>query len=239
MKIKCRGENFCVDESLFRERFGWFILKRDESAIGWWVNGYFVSDLAVTSEETDPRIIYLTMGPTDYFLGWEITAWLRTYNREAETKKNPRSTGEHMNQQYCLGFAFDKLNDVLLIRKLKPDWQAGFLNGIGGKVEAGESPLSAMTREFREECGIQTSNDDWRFVATFRVAAAEVLVFAARLDHRDAFSLTAEQVVAVPYNYTMHNWSSEGCLPNLWWLIPLASAVLSGDGQTTLVVEHI
>lgn len=38
--------------------------------------------------------------------------------------------------QYCLGFAFtDHDNFVILIRKNKPAWQKGLLNGVGGESE--------------------------------------------------------------------------------------------------------
>lgn len=62
---------------------------------------------------------------------------------------------------YVLGFAFDD-NKVLLIRKTKPKWQAGRLNGVGGKVEAFDKDyLAAMVREFHEETDILTTRDQW------------------------------------------------------------------------------
>ena len=55
-------------------------------------------------------------------------------------------------KEYVLGFAFDaRLSTVLLIQKTKPEWQCGKLNGVGGKIEEGETPLQAMEREFEEE----------------------------------------------------------------------------------------
>lgn len=59
--------------------------------------------------------------------------------------------------QYVLGIVTSPERDVLLIRKTKPDWQAGRLNGIGGKIEIGEAPGFAMAREFREETGCVSS----------------------------------------------------------------------------------
>src|SRR5690349_13991679 len=43
-------------------------------------------------------------------------------------------------QAYALGFLFDGTGRVVLIRKRRPAWQAGLLNGVGGKVEPGEAP---------------------------------------------------------------------------------------------------
>lgn len=52
----------------------------------------------------------------------------------------------------CLGFCFNPAdNTVLLMRKNRPDWQAGKLNGVGGHVNDGETSRDAMVREFKEE----------------------------------------------------------------------------------------
>lgn len=56
---------------------------------------------------------------------------------------------------YTVGFAFtEDAKHVVLIRKSKPVWQAGLLNGIGGHVEHGESSHAAQVREFAEETGL-------------------------------------------------------------------------------------
>jgi len=65
-------------------------------------------------------------------------------------------------QKYVVGFFFDKsMSNIALIRKQKPQWQAGLLNGIGGKVEDSELPKVAMWREFKEEAGLNTSQLTW------------------------------------------------------------------------------
>jgi 8-oxo-dGTP pyrophosphatase MutT (NUDIX family) len=68
-----------------------------------------------------------------------------------------RNISEFSNEQdYVLGFV--KVKDfkvlkpkVLLMIKQRPEYQKGKLNGIGGKIEAGETPIKAMIREFGEE----------------------------------------------------------------------------------------
>lgn len=67
---------------------------------------------------------------------------------------------------YVVGFMFStSLNQVALIRKQKPAWQAGLLNGIGGKVEKDENCFDTMVREFKEETGRE--HKDWnRFAET-------------------------------------------------------------------------
>mgnify|MGYP001610855211 CR=1 FL=1 len=55
---------------------------------------------------------------------------------------------------YCLGYVLnDEATEVVVVKKLKPAFQKGKLNGIGGKVEDGETSIFAMEREFQEETG--------------------------------------------------------------------------------------
>lgn len=54
--------------------------------------------------------------------------------------------------RFVLGFLFSEDGSrVLLVWKNRPAWQNGKLNGVGGKIEPGETPLQAMKREFLEE----------------------------------------------------------------------------------------
>ena len=43
---------------------------------------------------------------------------------------------------------------TLMLKRCKPDDQCGKYNGLGGKVEFGESPQEAMIREVNEESGL-------------------------------------------------------------------------------------
>ena len=65
-------------------------------------------------------------------------------------------------KQYTLGVAFTLDNYVTLIRKTKPEWQAGSYNFVGGKIEPGEEPIACIQREFYEETGVDI--DTWQYV---------------------------------------------------------------------------
>ena len=78
---------------------------------------------------------------------------------------------------YTCGFIFNKKKDeVLLIRKNRPQWQAGMFNGIGGHTEAGETPLECMIRESKEETTIEDKN--WQEIAILDSAGFQVNFFA-------------------------------------------------------------
>ncbi len=81
-------------------------------------------------------------------------------------------------RQYVLGFAFSPTGDrVVLIEKKRPDWQLGKLNGVGGRVENGEKPVDAMVREFKEETGVDTTRDDWRYFGLIVGEGVQVILF--------------------------------------------------------------
>lgn len=59
-----------------------------------------------------------------------------------------------MAPDYVVGFCFFGTPtdpSVVLIRKKRPAWQEGKLNGIGGHIEPNENPYQAMNREWSEE----------------------------------------------------------------------------------------
>ena len=81
--------------------------------------------------------------------------------------------------EYALGFAFcggDK-PFVLLQEKLNSEIPSlnGTWNGIGGKIEIGETPLEAMERESDEETGIYGVK--WEYFCTSRGNGYTIHVF--------------------------------------------------------------
>ncbi len=61
---------------------------------------------------------------------------------------------------YVLAFAFDD-DKIIMIRKNRPKYQNGKLNGVGGKIENAETAIMAMVREFKEETGVSSYDSDW------------------------------------------------------------------------------
>lgn len=136
--------------------------------------------------------------------------------------------------RFVLGFAFCQMRTghdaVLLIMKRRgPQQIVGKWNGIGGKIEAGESPLQAMSREFFEETGRSVLAKDWRPVVRYVNAPTPDYpegyafdVFSTRLQ-TDYLQQTTDE--------PLHWWGVRAAtlweeptievVPNLRWLIPL------------------
>ena len=125
-------------------------------------------------------------------------------------------------QTYACGFLFSPdRTRVLLIRKRRPAWQAGRLNGVGGKIEPGETPADAMRREFREEANLDIP--DWQEVLTLTGpddAGSGIAwrghFFRAFGDIDAARALTDEQLE----RHDVHALPRD-TIPNLHWMIPL------------------
>lgn len=150
---------------------------------------------------------------------------------------------------FVVGFAFtpDPLpfTRVLLIEKLKPAWQAGKLNGVGGKIDHYvadptvnaydptalkpgmrlETPVEAMVREFHEETGVASETSDWQLFAIMHNGRFEHQVYCFEsLEPRlfyEARTMEAERLVPVPVNAILH--------PNSYSLVPnLRAKILLG-----------
>lgn len=141
-------------------------------------------------------------------------------------------------KQYVLGFAFDPPKErVLLIQKNRPDWQAGRLNGIGGKVERNETLSGAMAREFYEETGFNTHVGGWRHFATMQAPKWRVFAFA----HMDMdflptpWPLRAASETEQLFLERARGNPSPSWLSNLHWLIPLALDTGEVHGRPTQV----
>jgi 8-oxo-dGTP diphosphatase len=118
-------------------------------------------------------------------------------------------------QEYVNGVVIDKAGRTLLIRKNRPAWQKGKLNGVGGHVEAGELPIDAMVREFREETGLSLS-EDWTHRITLQGPNFKVHFFICYDSFKGWQQTTDEELVEVDILDLPLD-----IIPNMRWVIPL------------------
>jgi 8-oxo-dGTP diphosphatase len=132
---------------------------------------------------------------------------------------------------------------VVLVHKNRPAWQAGRVNALGGKIAPGENPREAARREVREEAGADVPDWDEFLVwddAQYRMHAlrafSDAALEARTVEDQDVFLADAG---ALPPNV----------IDNLRWLVPLAldrdvavpvrvhSGNPAGSGLTDIVSE--
>jgi len=121
-------------------------------------------------------------------------------------------------------YAFRDGELLMIHRNTGPkDFHEGKWNGLGGKLETGESPVMAAVREFEEEAECPTDAQQWRWLGQ--------LYFPNFKPHKNedwwvnvfVIDLTPEQVERIPVNSpltsegTLHwvPFSRVSCL-NLW-----------------------
>ena len=123
-------------------------------------------------------------------------------------------------QSYVVGFMFDTNGQfVNLIQKIKPEWQKGLFNGVGGKIEKGESAYDAMIREFKEETGVHC--EDWTMFMQISGPGLSSWVvyffYAFSVKVFKTLSVTDEEVVLFSVDHLPKN-----IITNVRWLIPMA-----------------
>jgi 8-oxo-dGTP diphosphatase len=106
--------------------------------------------------------------------------------------------------------------EVVLVRKTRPAWQAGRVNGLGGKIRDGESLAAAARREVLEEAGVDVERWEEFLVwhdPVYRLRAVRAFDDVARqartAEDQEVF---LAYVGALPLNV----------IDNLRWIVPLA-----------------
>jgi len=129
-----------------------------------------------------------------------------------------------MREEYVLGFAFrGDFREVLLILKDRPEWQAGFYNGIGGKIKVSEeSPIQAMVREFEEEVGVFVPDVFWTPFYTMQDRQATWRVTVFWTDYH--LCSQAKKMETEPPRWSYIDNLPSNIINNLNWLIPMAAA---------------
>lgn len=123
-------------------------------------------------------------------------------------------------KRYVAGFLFNKSGtEVALVIKNKPEWQTGKANGIGGKIEPDDVTVyHAMVREFYEETGVQTAEQNWDHYVTLNGEGYECNFLRAFGDPWECQTMEEEEIIII----NVEALDMYDHIPNLRWLIPLA-----------------
>lgn len=125
---------------------------------------------------------------------------------------------------------------VLLIKKIKPVHHKGLYNGLGGKVEKGESSLQCVVREVTEESGLHTNESDWVNVGKLLCDGWQMQIFTSvyKSTQMKIMNQGDEEVAWVDVNNLPRNVVS-----NLRWLIPMCVDRLNGGEEFTVDIKYV
>ncbi len=137
--------------------------------------------------------------------------------------------------QQTLAFIFSpNLAQVLLLKVTKPTWQQGKYNGIGGKVQLGETTIVACLRELVEEASVTISPENLINYGELIGDNWHVHLFTARAADLISTHRTNEGVT----EWVSTNSLPKSCIENLAWLIPCAKLHLTHPHQPYLIAKY-
>lgn len=140
----------------------------------------------------------------------------RTDNRPRIRAAVPPMPGQH----YVVGFVMDEAAEcVALIQKRRPAWQRGKWNGLGGKVEPGETERAAISREVLEEAGIDLPPESWDAVAALNADGVRVAFYFARTSLLESMTSRTDEIVDI---YRLSELPSLDLVENVPFVIALA-----------------
>ena len=160
------------------------------------------------------------------------------YNEYTHRSKNPNC------KFYVLGFIFClESNRVILINKLRPDWQKDYNNGIGGKVEENETYIQAMVRETLEESNLRIGGIEWEWFCTMRSKAEldpwEVICYTtdiSSMQFEGATTMEEERINKWQLgNITTVN---KHLLGNIPWLVGMALDKIVNDSFEPVIIDY-
>lgn len=147
-------------------------------------------------------------------------------------------------REYVVGYLFSPDGQaVALIEKNHPAWQYGKFNGIGGKIEPGESKHEAMCREFEEEAGVYIEPDAWLHFRTEQFDATSSNKSdqdsGTRVHHFTTIATEAawaevqsmEKEVVTKMKFPFNEVTIPRLIYNLPYLVPMAAILLNQPAE--------
>jgi 8-oxo-dGTP diphosphatase len=142
-------------------------------------------------------------------------------------------------QVYTIGALFPPdLSRIVLIKKIKPEWQKGKYNLPGGKTKTGETPQECISREFYEETGLVVLPKEWKHIGSIIGTSSknkyivDVLTAIIQGD-QDINNDTDEK--ARWFRLGSYSLRTAPLISNLDWLIPFAMNIHEQGNRDKLV----
>jgi len=121
---------------------------------------------------------------------------------------------------YAVGFAFDETGEhLLLIKKKRPWWQVGYLNGLGGVIAPNQDIYEAMKDHAVKEANLPRV--DWKCFTKVSYDEAILFVFTYTFKSKtiqNCFSSKDEELCILKHVLV----ANRKVIPDLRWLVPMA-----------------
>ena len=147
----------------------------------------------------------------------------------AMTSKQTLVPDKYIVVPRVLIFAFDRIGKVLLLKgaPTKKIWP-NVWNGLGGHIEAGESPIEAAQREFKEESGLTAG--DWKLCGEIAIDTGQrqgiaVWVFKAQMLSGEL----SDSVEGEPAWLTLEEALKLDLVEDLYTLLPIVAGMTEGE----------
>lgn len=142
-------------------------------------------------------------------------------------------------KKYTIGALFTPdFQQVLLIKKNRPEWQKGNYNLPGGHIEEGEVGLECIAREFEEEAGVKIRPLDWFYIDLIENEGEYTVEFFTAI-----YDATMHGTVDFNASDEQIRWCNCQVLPvntisNLTWLVPFALDFHEQGNHDNLAFGH-
>lgn len=157
----------------------------------------------------------------------DLRRYLMLVEAEMIARGSAAAVSDHRDndlvQEYVVLLVFDESHEhIILIKKDRgPAMVVGHWNGLGGKIEDGETPQEAMSRETREEAGIAVDPRGIQMLCALEGNGYRVHFGHTYLDNVVFASYATEETEEV--RHFPIDRLPDTIMHNLRWMIPLAT----------------